>query len=97
MKRSKKICFGLSLVFSIMFGSFLNVSSDVSALEDYVYIQTSNSTFTLCDDSSSSLPHCSDYSFLKVENTGQPFSRSDSGPVLNGALWGGLGAFNPII
>lgn len=97
MLRSKKICFGVFLVFSIMLGSFLNVSSDVSALEDFVYIQTQFHSFAICDDSSSSLPHCSDFSFLKIENTGQPFSRVDSGPVLNSALWGGLGAFNPII
>lgn len=85
--------FALSLFFS---GLFITTQNS-SAVSDYTYVQTSLSSFSLCDDSSSSLPHCSDYSFLIVENTGQPFSRGDSGPVINNSLWGGLGRFNPII
>lgn len=53
--KGKKICFGVLLVFFIMLGSFLNVSSDVSATSvvcPSVFISSGNADFSSCDVSS---------------------------------------------
>lgn len=61
MKWSKKICYGLLLVFSIMFGSLLNVSSDVSAVSD---ISVSYSQSTTVSNGQDVFIDCSDFDCL---------------------------------
>ena len=96
-------CFRFSVfvsVLSLVFFSalFLNVYN-VSAVSDFSVSAPAFTSVTICDDNDSNYPNCSDFSFLKVENSGDSLSSCgpSSGPVLNGALYGGLGFFDPII
>lgn len=78
-------------LFGVLPLGIMVLSQDVSAVSDYSVVQTQNVQFYVCDDSSTTIPHCSDYSYLSIENTGDPYSQTSTGPIINNSLYGGLG------
>lgn len=89
--------FCLVFVPALLFCFFLG-TSNVFADSVLSHTATTTDTFYICDDDNSSRsPYkCSDFSFIKIISTGTSITNGSTGPVINGSLYGGLGAFNPI-
>ena len=64
--KSHRWIYSLLFVFSVAFISLFGLSSDSFADSDITYNFDGSSVVYICDNSSSSLPHCSDYSYVKI-------------------------------
>lgn len=72
MKCFRYFSFVLFALLGVFFGSFIISQNDTYAVEDLVYTMDSSNASSMhymCSNSDSSLPSCSDYSYLLISNS----------------------------